>query len=290
MERKRMANRPSNPRTTHRRGFSLVELMVVVAVISILLGLLMPGLARVRQTTYRMLSASNQRSLGQGFTMWAGSHNGKLPPSRLLFDDNPDLAELMRVYAPLTDEERGVGSGFNAAADLDKKKHRFARPEPQPLWHGWDGLGHLFTSGLIPEPTTFYSPAHWGDHPFERYEDDWERPGEEANGPPDHIVYSNYHYCGHLDDRGRLASLERDADKILVTDGMRRRNDVAHRDGINILRASGSVEWMPDPTLLPKLPVETSRLPITFSYQNDVIREIFTDPWTKLGYWESAGH
>lgn len=283
-----MANRPSKQRATPRRGFSLVELMVVVAVISILLGLLMPGLSRVRQTTYRMLSASNQRSLGQGFTLWGGSHNGKLPPSRLLFDESPDLAELMRVYAPLTNEEQGIGSGFNAAAAL-KKKMRHA-PQPQLLWHGWDGLGHLFASGLIPEPTTYYAPAHWGEHPFERYEDDWQRPGEEAAGPPDHVVYSNYHYSGHLDDRGRLASLDRDADKILVTDGMRRRNDLAHRDGINILRASGSVEWIPDPTIILKLPLETSRAPISFSYHNDVIREIFTDPWTKLGYWESAGH
>jgi prepilin-type N-terminal cleavage/methylation domain-containing protein len=284
----RMANRPSNQRATPRRGFSLVELMVVVAVMSILLGLLMPGLARVRQTTYRMLSASNQRSLGQGFTLWAGSHNGKLPPSRLLFDDTPDLGELMRVYAPLTNEERGIGSGFNAAATLGQKLRR--APQPQALWHGWDGLGHLFSSGLIPEPTTFYAPAHWGSHPFERYENDWQRPGEEAAGPPDHVVYSNYHYCGHLDDRGRLASLERDADKILVTDGMRRQSDLTHRDGINILRASGSVEWMPDPTIMPKLPLETSREPISFSYHNRVIHEIFTNPWTKLGYWESAVH
>ena len=283
-----MAQQPTRSVSPPRRAFSLVELMVVVAVISILLGLLMPGLARVRETTYRMLSASNQRSLGQGFTLWAGSHDGKLPPSRLLFDSSPDLSELMRVYAPLNEEERASGVGANAAAIKPKGQTPPGHLAAAPLLHGWDGLGHLFASGLIPEPTTFYSPAHWGDHPFERYENDWARPGEEESGPPDHVVYCNYHYSGHLDPRGRLVSLERDASKIIVTDGLRRQSDVIHRDGINILRAGGSVEWKSDPTLMPKLHVETAASPLSISRQNGVIREIFTDPWNNTGYWDGS--
>lgn len=284
-----MAHKLTSAGCPRRRAFSLVELMVVVAVISILLGLLMPGLTRVRETTYRILSASNQRSLGQGFTLWAGSHDGKLPPSRLLFDASPDLGELMRVYAPLSDEERSSGVGFNAAAINQNSRPPANRFAPAPLRHGWDGLGHLYASGLIPEPSTFYSPAHWGDHPFERYEHDWTRPGEMEAPPPDHVVYGNYHYCGHLDSRGRVTLLERDADKILVTDGMRRQSDMAHRDGINVLRANGSVEWNPDPTLMSKLPVETEGIPVSTSRHNAVIREIFSDPWNSLGYWEGDG-
>jgi prepilin-type N-terminal cleavage/methylation domain-containing protein len=294
MERMVMAQQPTNAVSASasppRRGFSLVELMVVVAVISILLGLLMPGLARVRETTYRVMSASNQRSLGQGFTLWAGSHGGKLPPSRLLFDPSPDLGEMMRVYAPLTDDERDAGGDYGSAATTNRwKRSNGSRPQPPPIRHGWDGLGHLFASGLIPEPTTFYSPAHWGDHPFERYEHDWARPGEEEAGPPDHVVYGNYHYCGHLDYRGRPVLLERDANKIILTDGMRRQTDVTHRDGINILRANGSVEWKQDPTLMPKLPVATEGTPFSISRQNAIILEIFADPWNRLGYWEGAG-
>ncbi len=284
-----MAQQPTNAVSSARRAFSLVELMVVVAVISILLGLLMPGLARVRETTYRVLSASNQRSLGQGFTLWAGSHEGKLPPSRLLFDSSPDLGELMRTYAPLTGEERDSGAGLHSAAIRPGSRPPVGRLAAAAARHGWDGLGHLFASGLIPEPTTFYTPAHRGDHPFERYEHDWAPPGEEEAGPPDHVVYCNYHYSGHLDERGRLVSLERDASKIIVTDGMRRQNDVTHRDGINILRAGGSVEWKQDPTLMPKLPVETMGTPLSISRQNEVIREIFADPWNNLGYWEGSG-
>lgn len=288
-----MAKLPTNLAGVRRRAFSLVELMVVVAVIAVLLGLLMPGLSRVRETTYRVLSASNQRSLGQGLTLWAGAHEGMLPPSRLLFDDSPDLGELMRAYAPLTDQERDSGVGFASAATLNRNNGSRPPAGPGrrgPLRHGWDGLGHLFASGLIPEASTFYSPAHWGDHPYERYEDDWARPGEEEAGPADHVIYCNYHFAGHLDERGRPIRIERAPDQILVTDGMRRQNDVTHRTGINILRADGSVEWKADPTLMPKLPLETEGIPVSFSYQNAVIREIFNDPWTSLGYWDGSGN
>jgi len=292
MERVVMAQQPTNAVrgnvSPSRHGFSLVELMVVVAVIAILLGLLMPGLARVRETTYRVMSASNQRSLGQGFTLWAGSHSGKLPPSRLLFDNAPDLSEMMRAYAPLAEDERFSDGGVTAAA-IKRKQSGGGRPLQPLLRHGWDGLGHLFASGLIPEPTTFYSPAHWGVHPFERYEHDWAPPSEEESGPPDHVVYSNYHYCGHLDARGRPVRLERDANKIILTDGMRRQSDVTHRDGINILRANGSVEWKPDPTLMPRLQFETAQSPFSIVLQNGIISEIFADPWNRLGYWEGAG-
>ncbi len=278
MRTQRAADRGSG-----RRAFSLVELMVVIAVISVLLGLLMPGLARVRQTTYRVLSASNQRTLGQGLKMWTGHRRGRLPESRVLLNvpegQEPALGELMRTYAPLADDE--IYSGVDSLSPTVLQRDAVRRRKPNGWFvgeSGWDGLGHLFAQGLVPESSVFYSPAHWGEHRHERYEEYWEPPFGGLDSQPDIVIYGNYHYLGHLNDSGRLVRFDRDPTRIVVTDGMRRRSDLNHRIGTNVLRADGSVEWKSQPTLIKTLPTEDSN-GISMLDHNTVIRGVFADPW-----------
>ena len=279
---------------SRRRAFSLVELMVVIAVISILLGLLMPGLNHVRTATYRVLSASNQRTLGQGLTMWSGAHRGRLPQSRVLMNPNPDLGELLRTYAPHTEEELAQGQGPipHAGGSTVVGYQRQARTRSdwlQSQRHGWDGLGHLFASGLVPDASTYYCPAHWGEHEYERYKQDWVKPRDDDEAQPEHAVYGNYHYRGHLLPNGRYVILERDPKRIIITDGLRRQSDLNHRIGLNVLRADSSVEWMSDPTLRNRLPLETQSGQGLVDL-NEIIKDIFTDPWKRLDYWEDAGN
>ena len=279
---------------SRRRAFSLVELMVVIAVISILLGLLMPGLNHVRTATYRVLSASNQRTLGQGLMMWSGAHRGRLPQSRVQMSSNPDLGELLRTYSPHTEEELAQGQGpiLHAGGSAFVGSQRQTRTRSDWLEsqrHGWDGLGRLFASGLVPDASTYYCPAHWGEHEYERYEQDWVKPRDDDQAQPDHVVYGNYHYRGHLLPNGRYVIMERDPKRILITDGLRRQSDLNHRVGLNVLRADSSVEWMSDPTLRKRLPLE-DQSGQGLQDLNDFIKGIFTDPWKELNYWEGAGN
>jgi type II secretory pathway pseudopilin PulG len=268
--------------------------MVVIAVISILLGLLLPGLNGVRRTTYRVLSASNQRTLGQGLTMWAGAHRGRLPQSRVQMSPHPDLGELMRTYSPLSEDELAAGygptpqAGGSAQLGESRRQARTRSDWLEAQRHGWDGLGRLFASGLVPESRTFYCPAHWGEHTYERYEHDWVKPRDDEESQPDHAVYGNYHYRGHLLPNGRYVIMERDPDRILVTDGLRRQSDLNHRIGLNVLRADNSVEWMDDPTLRNRLPLTTQSGQDVMDL-NEVIAAVFTDPWKGLAWWQDGG-
>ena len=54
-----------------RRAFTLVELLVVIAVIGILAGLMLPGLAKARMVAQRAKCSSNLRQLGVTWTLYA---------------------------------------------------------------------------------------------------------------------------------------------------------------------------------------------------------------------------
>ncbi len=61
------------------RGFTLVELLVVVAIIAILAALLLPALATARQAARKAACLSNLRQVGLALTAYAGENEGLIP-------------------------------------------------------------------------------------------------------------------------------------------------------------------------------------------------------------------
>jgi prepilin-type N-terminal cleavage/methylation domain-containing protein len=59
------------------RGFSLIELLVVVAVVTLLAAIIMPGLARAREYAYFTSCKSNLRQIGIGFLVRAADNRGQ---------------------------------------------------------------------------------------------------------------------------------------------------------------------------------------------------------------------
>ena len=74
-----MAPDPTTHRPTRRRAFSLVELLVVIGIIAILLALLFPAFAKVREQSRRTKCLANLRSIGQALFIYANGNRDRLP-------------------------------------------------------------------------------------------------------------------------------------------------------------------------------------------------------------------
>ena len=65
-----------------RNGFTLVELLVVMAIVSILASLLLPGLSRAKERGRRAVCLSNLSQVGKTCTMYALDNEDKYFPAR----------------------------------------------------------------------------------------------------------------------------------------------------------------------------------------------------------------
>ncbi|MCP4742122.1 MAG: prepilin-type N-terminal cleavage/methylation domain-containing protein [Actinomycetales bacterium] len=203
-----------------RPGFSVIELVVVLAVIVVLTSLLLPGLEVARKGARRLVCASNQRQIGVSFLIFGRDNNDRLPESRFQTVNRP--ANMMALNTGDLDDEVGVA--------------------------GFDGIGMLWKERYIDSPASCFCPAHRGEHTFERAK---ALVGETQGTGPE-VAFCNYHYTGHLKrsrgdefvgpSRRRMS----DPNVILLTDGLRSRSDFNHESGFNVLRGDGSTFYQAD--------------------------------------------
>jgi prepilin-type N-terminal cleavage/methylation domain-containing protein/prepilin-type processing-associated H-X9-DG protein len=74
------ARRSESFRPTTALGFTLIELLVVIAIIAILASMLLPALARAKETAQRIKCNNNLRQLEVSLKMYADDNDGLYPP------------------------------------------------------------------------------------------------------------------------------------------------------------------------------------------------------------------
>lgn len=86
------------------RGFTLVELLVVVGIIAVLIGLLMPVLGKVREGARRTACRAALRDMGQRFQMYLQQSHQILPLVNIQpslqppLNNAPTLVDLLEPY------------------------------------------------------------------------------------------------------------------------------------------------------------------------------------------------
>ena len=72
-------NRQKGTMMRKRENFTLIELLIVIAIISILAALLLPALNKARSSARRSACAGNQRQLFQALILYTNDYDGWLP-------------------------------------------------------------------------------------------------------------------------------------------------------------------------------------------------------------------
>ncbi len=82
------SQRPIPGFSMHKRAFTLVEVLIVIAIIAVLLGISLPALGGVRERAREARCGANLSQIGIGLTMYLGDHKGRLPQVRADFPGN----------------------------------------------------------------------------------------------------------------------------------------------------------------------------------------------------------
>jgi len=67
--------------TNHDRAMTLLEVIIVIAVVGIFAAMLMPALIKMKQHDQRIQCVNNMKQIGLAFRVWEGNHGGKYPMS-----------------------------------------------------------------------------------------------------------------------------------------------------------------------------------------------------------------
>jgi prepilin-type N-terminal cleavage/methylation domain-containing protein/prepilin-type processing-associated H-X9-DG protein len=108
------------PRRCHRAGFTLIEILVVVAIIAILAAILFPVFARARENGRRAACMSNLKQIALAFQQYLQENDNRYPPSPTLDSNGIPLDGTSYGWAWTLKDEIKNDQVFQCPSEPDK--------------------------------------------------------------------------------------------------------------------------------------------------------------------------
>ena len=123
----------SRRRALAPRGFTLIEVLVVIGIIALLISILLPSLNAAQRAAMKVTCASNLRTIGQSYAQYTGESKGKYPPVNTFLGPN----------GPWGRPPLGPPPTFTPMGTIG-----------QP-----DGVAIVLSQGYLPDPRVLYCPG-----------------------------------------------------------------------------------------------------------------------------------
>lgn len=109
---------PCPPRRRGAAGFTLTEMLVVIAIMGILAAILIPVIGKARESSYSVRCSTNLRTIYSWLTVYAGEHKGSYPPA---FGPTPNYPKGTQYWTELQfymESSRSANASAEAGTDL----------------------------------------------------------------------------------------------------------------------------------------------------------------------------
>jgi len=129
-----------------RRGFTLVELLVVIGIIAVLVGILLPTLSGARRSANRVACRAQLKDIGNLFQIYLNDSKGRIPRVNPLPSYDPPINSfpyIVEVFDPYTKNTR---KGWRCPSDsITKDMNRTENAQPTDPRY----LGNGLSSGAL---------------------------------------------------------------------------------------------------------------------------------------------
>jgi prepilin-type N-terminal cleavage/methylation domain-containing protein/prepilin-type processing-associated H-X9-DG protein len=202
------------------RGFTLVELLVVIGVVALLIAILLPTLSKSRESARRVACLSNLRQVHAAFHLYAFANHDQVP-----IGYRTASKQFNSMIFSTTGGNRWVLFGLlNTAHLIDNPNILFCPSENNPKF--------MFNTSANPWPDAGVPPAAniqagYCARPQNEIPDD-------PTNPPAYLIPFTMPRLSEFRNQAIFADLT----------AARTRIDTRHADGINVLHADGSARYV----------------------------------------------